>query len=135
MIREGEFRADAIDDTGDEYVDDHLVVREVGAIHARPRTENFIIEDLRKQREKLEQRHSNGEPLPGVLKKLMRIASDAAAPPISPSPFPTGVGSPDVAERQFYLPKSHNDDQIEIVRKLDAFGQDGAVSPRPARYG
>ena len=59
-----------------KYVDDHLVVTGSWAIYARSRTENFIIEDLRKQREKLEQHHSNGEPLPGVLKKLMRIGSD-----------------------------------------------------------
>ena len=130
---EGEFRADAIDDTSDEYVDDHLVVTGSWAIYARSRTENFIIEDLRKQREKLEQHHSNGEPLPGVLKKLMRIGSDPVTPPTPRPPFPP-VG-PDGPERQFYLPKAHNDDQIEIVRKLDAFDQDGAVVQGPPGTG
>ena len=38
-------------------------------------------------------------------------------------------------ERQFYLPKAHNDDQIEIVRKLDAFDQDGAVVQGPPGTG
>ncbi len=78
---EGEFNPDAVDDSGKQPLSDHLLVTTTWAIYARPRTENFIIEDLRKQREKLELRHSNGEPLTGVLKKLMRLESDAVTSP------------------------------------------------------
>ena len=63
----------------------------------------------------------------------MRIASDPVTPPTPRPPFPP-VG-PDGPERQFYLPKAHNDDQIEIVRKLDAFDQDGAVVQGPPGTG
>ena len=132
---EGEFDPDPDDDTGKQTIGDHLMVTATWAIYARPRTENFIIEDLRKQREKLELRHSGGEPLPGVLKKLMRLESDSATPPQHPSPFPSAGPHQAESEQQFFLPKAHNDEQIEIIRKLDALDQAGAVVQGPPGTG
>ena len=118
-----------------EAVDGHLVINGGWAIYARPRTDNFIIEDLRKQREKLGVHHSNAKPLPGVLKRLVGSATESETKSPPGSPLPGGRTQRVQAEPEFYLPKAYNDNQIEIVRKLDSLNQDGAVVQGPPGTG
>jgi hypothetical protein len=130
----GEFRASKGNGSGQDHEPtDHLVVIDSWAIYARPRSESYLIQDLKRQREALTNHAAAGKPLPGFAKKIVRDEK-SEPPPLPPVPDgrPLEVRTGDDT---FFLPKAFNEDQIAILSKLEQSDQDGAVVQGPPGTG
>ena len=138
--QDGEYwpdKSENIEDRSAPPPQPNLIVTDTWAIYARPRSENFIIEDLRKQRAAMQEMEAAGEPLPKVAEKLVRSPSEgnSNSPPRPPQPQIPGAPTPPAAPKPIYLPKVYNQDQREILRKLDRVDVEGAVVQGPPGTG
>lgn len=122
---------------------DHLVLTDTWAIYARPRSDNFLVQDLERLKDAVKETE---EPrLPPTAQRLVNEPDDTSASqqggwaPSGPSygSLGTGPGSAPTTsgadDNTYYFPKPFNDEQIEIVRRLER--QDGIVVQGPPGTG
>ena len=95
-----------------------LVVTDDWALLARPRSNNYLLEDLRRLQQKLEQ----GADIPAGPLSLVMPPSDEPAPyhtinfrGLSSRGSSSGQGKP----QELYFPLPYNDEQVTIVQRLE----------------
>lgn len=122
---------------------DHLVVTDTWAIYARPRSDNFLVQDLNRLKNAI--RQTEEARLPATARRLVNEPDDTPASQQGRwAPSESRYGSSGTrtgstrmpsgaADGTYYFPKPFNDEQIEIVRRLER--QDGVVVQGPPGTG
>ncbi len=114
----GAYRPLPVSDSVVPPAGEHLVVTDAWALFTRPRTNNYLLDDLHR----LKQRLVDGCDIPGGPAALVTVPSD------DPVPFAnigfrglssrgTDRGSDEV--RELYFPLPYNQEQVTIVQQLD----------------
>ncbi|HEV2223867.1 MAG TPA: AAA domain-containing protein [Candidatus Acidoferrales bacterium] len=142
----GRYHPDDLKDINDRTlppIAESLVITDTWAIYARPRSANFLIEDLNRLRKAV----TNSPELPGPSKKLVETPSSETT--YSPTliditkatlggPQSDSVSgkidqAPTESEQEFFFPKPFNADQVAIVQRLEE--TDGVVVQGPPGTG
>jgi hypothetical protein len=140
---EGRYHPDQMEDLEDRTLPaagSTLVVTDTWAIYARPRSANIVVEDIERLKERVEE--SAAEELPGTARRLVSLPDDTRPADALVLPLQLGTGlarrieetSEALGEESaFYFPKPFNDEQVEIVRRLER--EDGVVVQGPPGTG
>jgi hypothetical protein len=119
--------------------DEHLVVSDRWVLFARRRSDNFLLADLANLKKSVEDK-ALGNDLPGPARTLVLGPKDRPDGPWRP--LAAGLGQTDhaaedtaapEADPDLFFPKPFNDEQIEIVRRLEK--TDGIVVQGPPGTG
>jgi very-short-patch-repair endonuclease len=119
---------------------EHLTVSDRWVLFARRRSDSFILADLENLRKSVEKAAEEGS-LPGPAQTLV-MGPSTAQPNDIWAPLGNRVGetiggtaeaAPQTEATDLFFPKPFNDDQIEIVRRLE--GTDGIVVQGPPGTG
>jgi len=148
LDRSGRYHPDEIHDITDRSlppISDTLTVTDTWVVYARQRSDNFFLNDL----ERLKDGIKSGQDLPGPSKRLVSEPSDEiryggslidlGKPTLSSRGGQestwTGEASPIDATQthDFFFPKSFNEEQVSIIRKLE--NADGVVVQGPPGTG
>jgi hypothetical protein len=115
----------------------NLVVCDRWVLFARKRSDNFLLQDLANLKASIER---SPEDLPGPSRTLVMGPARTSAAPWKPLPDAMGVASggagpePDTTPLgDLFFPKPFNDEQVEIVRRLEV--NDGVVVQGPPGTG
>ena len=115
----------------------HLVVSDRWVFFARKRSDNFLLQDLANLKASIER---SPEDLPGPSRTLVVGPARTLAARWKPLPDAMGVASggvgPDIEKKplgDLFFPKPFNDEQVEIVRRLEV--NDGVVVQGPPGTG
>ena len=134
----GRYHPDTVADATDRSVppaERDLAITDTWAIYARPRSDNYFLDDL----ERLKAAIETAGDLPGPARRIVEEASDVSAldDPIFAlggsflgSGAASGAGMPRPpdegdADTVLFFPTPFNDDQVQIIRRLDK--ADGGV--------
>lgn len=140
---EGTYHPDHIEDYEDRNlpgVGPTLTVTDTWAIYARPRSANIVVEDIARLKDRVQ--GTDPENLPGNARRLVSVPDDTLPPGGFSLPMQLGTGlaqkladsgSSLGEESAFYFPKPFNDEQIEIVKRLER--EDGVVVQGPPGTG
>src|SRR5215471_8607266 len=112
----GAYRPAAFGGAEDAVPGEQLVVTDAWVVFARPRTNNFLIEDLHRLKEKLE----SGCPIPEGPASLVTPASDELVG-FEPNAFRglSSRGEPGTTPRELYFPLPYNHEQLTIAHQLE----------------
>ena len=139
---EGRYHPDQIEDLEDRTLPaagSTLVVTDTWAIYARPRSANIVVEDIERLKARVEESEAE---LPGTARRLVTLPDDTRPAGGLALPLQLGTGlaqrigeTTEVLgeESAFYFPKPFNDEQVEIVRRLER--EDGIVVQGPPGTG
>lgn len=135
---EGSYTADLTPEvTNERYENGKLVISDKWVVFARPRSQHFVLQDIERLREKAK---NADNPLGKLSEKLVtEPSSEATNTAWAPLGDRLGGVVPDVSEpemasdQDIFFPKPFNDDQIEIVRRLQK--SDGLVVQGPPGTG
>jgi very-short-patch-repair endonuclease len=116
----------------------HLMVSDRWVIFARKRSDNFLLNDIAKLKKSVEE---NKEELPGPATTLVMGPSDVSSAPWKPLSGSLGgdlmpdsdVRDEDSPLGDLFFPKPFNDEQVDIVRRLEQ--TDGVVVQGPPGTG
>lgn len=111
---------------------EHLAVTDTWVLFARPRDSSLFVKDL----ERFEARMQDSPELPPALSAILHEPADAVDETPLPayrglSPVPSGNETGLVKE--LYFPKPYNDEQVQIIQRLEA--SDGVVVQGPPGTG
>lgn len=114
---------------------DHLVITDTWVIMARPRSNNMFLQDLERFASKLENLdHTN---LPSALMAILTDPAtqntEALLPAYRGLSVVNGSDNYSGTPAELYFPKAFNDEQVQIVQKLDFY--DGVVVQGPPGTG
>jgi very-short-patch-repair endonuclease len=119
--------------------DEHLVVSDRWVLFARRRSDNFLLADLANLKKSIEDK-AQASDLPGPARTLVmgpKDRPDGPWRPLSAGLGQTDHGAPDAVvtepEPDLFFPKPFNEEQIEIVRRLEK--TDGIVVQGPPGTG
>jgi very-short-patch-repair endonuclease len=140
---EGVYLPDAINLPADQALPaagEHLAVSDRWVIFGRKRSESFLLADIDRLKKSIAQAVENDD-LPGPCKTLVMGPQASVAnqywEPLTKEVGAIGIGSTSVeAERKLgdlFFPKPFNDEQIEIIRRLE--DSDGVVVQGPPGTG
>jgi hypothetical protein len=121
---------------------EHLMISDRSVIFARPRSDSFVLRDIDRLKAAIDRAASGETPLPGAARALvLGPADDRAASPrqelsgIIGRPIDFGPAPDEGVEdnSDLFFPLPFNDDQIDIVRRLQR--SDGLVVQGPPGTG
>lgn len=126
---------DAIEDRRLPKTTDNLVITDTWVLMARPRGDNFLLQDLEKFADRLTDNTS--EFIPGALSAILTEPDTENKDVILPAyrGISAVMGSEDNYSKpnDLYFPKAYNDEQVRIIQMLQA--HDGVVVQGPPGTG
>lgn len=140
---EGRYHPDELEDIDDRIVPEAaptLVVTDTWVIYARTRSANVVIEDIERLKTSVEK--TTPESVPGAAARLVSLPD--AGGPSDGFAMPLGMGTGvfgnlaegsalESALHDFYFPKPFNEDQVDILRRLER--EDGVIVQGPPGTG